>query len=129
MSTDTTVKTTGHVATSASNVLNRASTLVNFGYGEEKQLQGEYINKETGILNKKGRRYLTRLYENNEEFKEEIINFVTDKTELDLEVILDRRYKTNTLITTGKKYLTECVASKDNTKDVIEILAIYFGYN
>ena len=41
MSPDTTVKTAGHVATSASNILNRASTLVNFGYGEEKQLQGE----------------------------------------------------------------------------------------
>ena len=33
MSPDTTVKTAGHVATSASNILNRASTLVNFGYG------------------------------------------------------------------------------------------------
>ena len=43
MSPDTTVKAAGHVATSASNILNRASTLVNgtssmfhhFGYGEE----------------------------------------------------------------------------------------------
>ena len=58
LSSDTTVKTAGHVATSASNILNRASTLVNgsssmfhhFGYGEEEQrkqfiekLQGEYI--------------------------------------------------------------------------------------
>ena len=49
MSPDTTVKTAGHVAMSASNILKRASTLVNFGYGEEKQLQGEYISKETGI--------------------------------------------------------------------------------
>ena len=55
MSPDTTVKTAGHVATSASNILNKASTLVNFGCGEEEQrkhfiekLQGEYINKETG---------------------------------------------------------------------------------
>ena len=67
MSPDTTVKTAGHVATSASNILNRASTLVNgtssmfhhFGYGEEKQrskfiekIQEEYIDEETGILNK-----------------------------------------------------------------------------
>ena len=51
------------------------------------------------------------------------------KTELDLEVILDRRYKTNTLNTTGKKYLTECVESKYKTKDVIEILAKYVGCN
>ena len=83
MSPDTTV-TAGHVATSASIILNRASTLVNFGYGEEKQLEREYINKETGILNKEGRRYLNRLYENNEELREEIINFVRDKTELGL---------------------------------------------
>ena len=92
MSPDTTVKTAGHVATSASNILNRASRLVNgsmfhpFGCGEEEQgkqfiktLQGEYINKETGILNKEGRRYLNRLYENNEKFREEIIIFVRDK--------------------------------------------------
>ena len=90
MSTDTTVKTAGHVATSASNILNRASTLVNFGSGEEEQrklliekLQGEYINKETGILNKEGRSYLNSLYGNNEEFREEITNFVRDKKELD----------------------------------------------
>ena len=104
MSPDTTVKTAGHVAASASNILNRASTLVNFGYGGEKQLQGEYINKETEIFKKERRRYLSRLYGNNEQFREEIINFVRDKTELDLEVILDRRYKTNTFNTTGKKY-------------------------
>ena len=30
---------------------------------------------------------------------------------------------------TGKKYLAECVGSKDNTKDLIEILAKYVGYN
>ena len=143
MSPDTTVKTAGLVATSASNILNRASTLVNgtssmfhhFGCGEEEQrkqfiekLRGEYIYKETGILNKEGRRYLNRLYGNNEEFRDEFIIFVRDKTELDLEVILERRYKTNTLNTMGK-YLTERVASKDNTKDVIEILAKYVGYN
>ena len=31
------------------------------------------------------------------------MNFVKNKTELDLEVILDRRYKTNTLNTSGKR--------------------------
>ena len=36
--------------------------------------------------------------------------------QLNLEAILGRRYKTNTLNTTGKNYLTECVTSKDNTK-------------
>ena len=62
MSPDTTIRTTGHVAKSASNILKGASTLVNgtssmfhhFGRGEEEQrkqfmekLRGEYINKET----------------------------------------------------------------------------------
>ena len=27
----------------------------------------------------------------------------------------------------GKKYLAKCVVSKDNTKDVIEVLAKYVG--
>ena len=136
MSPDTTVKIAGHVAMSAGNILNRASTLVNFGCGEEEQrkqfiekIQEEYIDEEMGTLNRKGKKYLNNLYEINEEFRQEIINFVRDKTELDHEVILDRRYKTNTLNTTGKKYLIECLASKDNTKDVIEILANYVGYN
>ena len=30
---------------------------------------------------------------------------------------------------TGKKYLAECTLSKDNTKDLIEILAKYVGSN
>ena len=76
-----------------------------------------------------GRRYLNRLYGNNEEFREEIINFVRDKKELDLKEILDRRDKTNTLNTTGMVYLARCILSKDNIKDVIEILAKYDGCN
>ena len=69
MSPDSTVTTAGHVATSAGNILNRASTLVKFGCGEGEQrkqfiekLRKEYINKETGILNKDGRSYLNSLY-------------------------------------------------------------------
>ena len=134
MSPDTTVKTAGHVATRASNILNRASTLVNFECGEEEQrkqsiekLHGEYIKKETGNLNKEGRRYLNRLYGNHEDFRAETINFVRDKKELDLKEILDTRYKTNTLNTTGREYLARCILSKDNTKDLIEILAKYDG--
>ena len=65
-----------------------------------------------GILNRKGRKFLTRLYGNNEDFREGIINFVRDKKELDLELILDMRCKTNTLNTLGKKYLAECITSK-----------------
>ena len=79
-----------------------------------------------GILNRKGGKFLTRLYGNNEEFREEIINFVRDKKELDLELILDKRCKTNTLNTLGNKYLADCITSKDNTNDLIEIMAKYY---
>ena len=41
------------------------------------------------------------------------------KKALDLEVILDRRYKTNTLNTTGREDLARCILSKDNTKDLM----------
>ena len=86
-------------------------------------IQEEYINEEDGILNRKGGKYLSNLYENNAEFRDEIINFIRDKKELDLEVILDRRYKTNMLNMTRKKSLAEYITSKDNTKDITEILA------
>ena len=50
-------------------------------------IQEEYINKcncnfvneEMGYLNRKGGRFLNKLYINNEEFREEIINLVQDK--------------------------------------------------
>ena len=90
------------------------------------KLQEEYINEEMGILNRKGGKFLARLYGNNEEFREEIINFVRDKKELDLELILDKRCKTNTLNTLGNKFLADCITSKDNTKDSIEIMAKYY---
>ena len=103
-----------------------------FGYGEEKQrnqfiekIQEEYINEETGTLNRKGQKYLNKLYVKNEVFREEIKNLKASG----LKEILYRRYKTNTLNTTGKKYLTECVVFKDKTKDFIEILAKFVGYN
>ena len=88
------------VAMGASTILSRVNTLVNVGYGEEldndlrsslvnheqssftdlrNTIQEEYINEETGILNRKGEKFLTRQYGNNEEFREEIINFVRDK--------------------------------------------------
>ena len=131
----------------ASTMLSKVNTLVNVGYGEELEgetrnticeagslIQEEYINQcnrdfvneEMGILNRKGGRFLNKLYINNEEFREEIINFVKDKKELELDLILDKRCKTNTLNTLGNKYLAECVTSKDNTKDLIEIMAKYY---
>ena len=89
------------------------------------QCSFDFVNEEMGILNRKGGKFLTRLYGNNEEFREEIINFVRDKKELDLELILDKRCKTNTLNTLGNKYLADCIISKDNTKDLIEIMVKY----
>ena len=90
------------------------------------QCSCDFVNEEMGILNRTGGKFLTRLYGNNEEFREEIINFVRDKKELDLELILDKRCKTNTLNTLGNKYLAECITSKDNTKDLIEIMVKYY---
>ena len=69
------------------------------------QCSCDFVNKEMGILNRKGRKFITRLYGNNEQFREAIINFVKDKKDLDLELILDKRCKTNTLNTLGNKYL------------------------
>ena len=145
---DSISRNAGSVAMGASTMLSRVNTLVNVGYGEELEgetrnticeagsmIQEEYINKcncdfvneEMGILNRKVGRFLNKLYINNEEFREEIINLVKDKKELDLNLILDKRCKTNTLNTLGNKYLTECITSKDNTKDLIEIMAKYYS--
>ena len=90
------------------------------------QCNCDFANEEMGILNRKGGKFLTRLYGNNEEFREKIINFVRHKRELDLDLILDKRCKTNTLNSLGNKYLAECITSKDNTKDLIEIMAKYY---
>ena len=186
------IKTVGAVAMSASNMLNRANTLVNVGYGEDlpsrfpdgetgiksyirndytdlrsdytdlgtsytdsetwtksnprsgftdlknslvngarklvtplEKVQEKYINEEMGILIRMGGKFLTRLYGNNEEFREQIINCFRDKKELDHELILDTRCKTNTLNTLGNKYLAEGITSKDNTKDLIEMILNY----
>ena len=140
---DSISRNAGTVAMGASTMLSRVNTLVNVGFGEE--LEGEtrssytdqgssytdqcncdFVNEEMGILNRKGGKFLNKLYINNEEFREEIINFVKDIKELDLDLILDKRCKTNTLNTLRNKYLAECITSKDNTKDLIEIMAKYY---
>ena len=41
--------------------------------------QCNFVNEEMGILNRKGGKFLNKLYINNEEFREDIINFVKDK--------------------------------------------------
>ena len=78
-----------------------------------------------GVLNRKGGRFFNKLYINNEEFREEIINFVRDKKELDLDLILDKRCKTNSHNTLGNRCLAECITSKGNTKVLVEIMAKY----
>ena len=165
MSPDITVRNAGHVATAASTMLNRTSTLLNYGFGRNQDqdqdqdlehereyidqrscytdqrscytdqrscytdLRSSYTHKYTGILNKEGRENLNSLYVNNEEFRNEIINYVKNKMQLNLEAILDKRCKTNILNTLGNNYLAECIKSKDNTKDVIEILGKYVECN
>ena len=57
------------------------------------KLQEEHIDEEMGTLNRKRQKYLSKLYEKNEEIKELIINLLEIKKELDLKEILDRRYK------------------------------------
>ena len=105
----------------------QGSSLVNHEFWSyTDQCNYDFVNEEMGILNRKGGRFLNKIYMNNEEFREEIINFDKDKKELDLDLILDKRCKTNTLNTLGNKYLTECITSKDNTKDLIEIMAKNF---
>ena len=142
---DSISRNAGTGAMGASTMFSKVNTLVNVGYGEE--LEGEtrsslvnheqssytdqcncdFVNEEMGILNRKGGRFLNKLYGNNEEFREKIINFVKDKKELDLDLILDKRCKTNTLNTLGNKYLAEYITSKDNTKHLIEIMAKYYS--
>ena len=90
------------------------------------QCNCDFVNEEMGFLNRKGGKFFNKPYINHEEYREEIINFVRDKKELDLDLILDKRCKTNTLNTLGNKYLAECITSKDNTKDLIEIMANYY---
>ena len=107
-----------------SSYTDQGSSLVNHEQSSyTDQFNCDFVNEEMAFLNRKRGRFLNKLYINNEEFREEIINFVKVKIELDLDLILDKRCKTNTLNTLGNKNLTECITSKDNTKDFIEIKA------
>ena len=107
--------------------IDQGSSLVNHEQSSyTDQCNCDFVNEEMGILNRKGGRFLNKLYINNEEFREKIKNFVKDKKELDLDLILNKRCKTNTLNTLGNKYLTECITSKDNSKDLIEIMAKFY---
>ena len=108
----------------ASHVINRTGALLNYGLGEEgsppsyeeceqdslssKSIQldeYEYIDENTEALNKRGRDNLNNLYNNNQKFKDEFINFISDETELSNEKIVDKRYKYNTLNRLGRETL------------------------
>ena len=83
-------------------------------------IQEEYIGEETKTLNRKGITVLSDLYTNNQKFKEEIIDFIRDKTELSADQILDKRFKYDTLNNLGRENLKGCVQSKDYTRSLIK---------
>ena len=51
------------------------------------------MKRETKTLNKKSISDLIDLYKNNQKFRDEIIDFVEDKTELSIDQIFDNRFK------------------------------------
>ena len=142
---DATVRTAAHVAAHASHTINRTGTLLNYACGEDgsppsyqeyeqdrasalnnntRQLE-ENIDEETEALNKKGRDDLNDLYKNNQKFKDEVINFIRDETELSNEKILDKRFIYNTVNRLGKETLAKFAFSKDHARSLIEIIASY----
>ena len=135
-------------------MINRAGPLFNYGWGEDgtssirepasqmrrhgpppsyqeydeagnTNQQEEYIDEETEVLNKKGRDDLNDVYENKQKFRDEIINFIGDETELVNEKILDKRYKHNTLNKLGKETLAKFAFSKDHARSLIGNIANY----
>ena len=57
-------------------------------------------------------------------FKDEIINFIRDETELKNQKILDQRLKYNTLNRLDKGTLANFASSKDHARSLIRIIAI-----
>ena len=77
------------------------------------QFTDVYMNKKTGTLNKKNRDDLNNLYNNNQKFRDEIINFVGGKAGLSNDQIIDKIYKYTTLNTLGKGILKKvCSVSR-----------------
>ena len=70
-------------------------------------IQVEYIDEDTEALNKKGRDDLKDFYKNNQKFKNEIMNFVRDETELSDKNILDKKFKHNSLNKLGMETLAK----------------------
>ena len=88
-------------------------------------IQEEYIDEETKILNRKGMTVLIDLYKNNKKFKDEVIDFIRDKTELGVDKILDKGFKYNSLDNLGRENPKECVHAKDYTRGLNKIIASY----
>ena len=147
-----TVRTAAHVATHASHMINRTGALFNYAYGIESMPcngvappsyqkcdedsntnqqqdyidQGSgFIDEETEDLNKKCRDDLNDQYKINQIFRDEIINFVREETELSYRNILDKRFKHNTLIKLGMETLAKFVFSKDHARSLVGIMASY----
>ena len=102
---NTTERTAAQVRAHASHMINRTGALFNYAWGEDgsppsyqeceqdrasflysnTNQQEEYIDEEAEALNKKGRDVLKDLCKNNQNFRDEVINFVGDKKGLDSE--------------------------------------------
>ena len=78
-----------------------------------------FVDEATKILNRKGITVLSDPYKNNQKFKDKIIDIIRDKTELDVDQILDKRFKYNTLNKLGREKLKDCVQSEDYTRTSI----------
>ena len=59
--------------------IDRGSSYTDQGSSYTDQCNCDFVNEGMGIWIRKGGKFLNKLYINNEEFREEIINFVKDK--------------------------------------------------
>ena len=85
----------------------------------------KYINKNTKVLNKKGRDDLYDLYNKNEKFSGGLVNYIRSKLAWRDEQILDKRCNYFTLNKLSCEYLTKGFQSKDHPRNLIRILANY----
>ena len=84
-----------------------------------------FVDEDREALNEKGRDDLKDLYTNNQNFRDEVINFVGDKTGLGNQKILDKRYKNNTLNKLRMEIFGIFTFSKNHSRNLIEIIASY----
>ena len=90
---NTTVRTAAQVTAHASYMINRTGTLFNYACGEDRPPPSYQEYDEASDTNQK-EEYIDDLsdqYKNKQKFRDEIINFVGDETELGNEKILEKR--------------------------------------